>query len=172
MSITKGVEVVLATEDDISRIISFLSNPEIDQAFVRPLSNRNTSIEERVRGGLSNGFWLIASYNSTVVGCRGCKGIVDQENKIAEFSTTAVASCYRGSGLGTLLLRTAVSIAFEQYSPLVMRFDSWSTNDAMEKVALKAGFRKGRVYEDPAKRPSGVMSVEYILDCSNMYLHG
>ncbi len=169
--IKKEVKITLATETDIPRIVSFLKKPEIDQSFVYPLSRRNVSIKKRVRNKFLNGFWLIALHGRRVVGCRGCNGLVDQKNAIVEFSTIAVAPDFRGKGLGTLLLQRAVKIAFERYSPRMMKFDSWSTNDAMEKTALKAGFTKSRVFEDPIKRPPGVQSVEFILDCSNLHIH-
>jgi len=170
MHLLEEVKISCATEGDIPRIISFLSRPEIDQAFVRPLSNRGISIKERVENKFPNGFWLIASHDEEIVGCRGCKGVIDHERRIVEFSTTAIAPDFRGIGLGPALLRTAVKIAFERYLPLIMRYNSWSTNIAMRKASLKAGFTVSRIFEDPWKRPPGVKSVEYSLDCSNLYL--
>ena len=165
----KKVKVALARESDASRIVSFLSDPEIDQSFVYPLSRRDISIEERVRSKFPKGFWLVASFEGKVVGCRGCIGVVDRKHRIVEFSTTAIDPVFRGSGLGVLLLRKAVESAFERYAPLTMKFDSWSTNKAMEKAALRAGFTKTRVFDDPTKRPPGVKSAEYVLDCSKRY---
>lgn len=165
----KQVKVVLAKKGDTSRLISFLSSPEIDQSFVYPLSRREVSIKERVCGMFPHGFWLIASYAERIVGCRGCKGIVDQEDRIVEFSTIAIDPAFRGIGLGSRLLRKAIQVALERYVPLIIKFDSWTTNRAMERAALKAGFMKRRVFDDPAKRPFGVKSVEYVLDCSSLY---
>ena len=71
-------------------------------------------------------------------------------------------------GLGSLLLRRAAEIAFERYAPLTMRFDGWVANQALAKAAARAGFRRNRVFDDPAKRPPGVQSVEYVLDCTDM----
>ncbi len=160
------VGVVLATEKDIPRIILFLSEPEIDQAFLPPLSSRNISIAERVGSNFTNGFWLVALHRGGIVGCRGCKGLAMEEDRVIEFSTFVVRTTFRGIGLGSLLMCRALEIAFERYAPLVMRFDSWSTNEAIEKIALKVGFVKKRVFDDPLKRPPGVQSVEYVLDCS------
>ena len=162
----KEVELSLATKKDIPRIVSFLSKPEIDRAFVPHLSQRSLSIEERVESKLVKGFWLIAYHNKVIVGCRGCNGIVDQIKGVVEFSTIAVAQNLQRTGIGVLLLRTAVKIALERYAPSVMKFDSWSTNTTIERMALKVGFIKNRTFEDPAKRPPGIQSVEYILDCS------
>jgi len=157
------VEVVLATEKDIPRITLFLSEPEIDQSFLLPLSSRNISIAERVGSNFPNGFWLVALHRGKIVGCRGCKGLVMEEGMVVEFSTLAVRTTFRGIGLGSLLMRRASEIALGRYAPLVMRFDSWSTNEAVEKMALEAGFVKKRIFEDPLKRPPGVQSVEYVL---------
>ena len=90
------------------------------------------SIEERVRSKLSQGFWLIVLHRSEIVGCRGCNGLIDKENKVVEFSTVAINSAFRGSGLGMFLVRKAVEIAFERYSPQKMKFDSWSTNKVID----------------------------------------
>lgn len=163
MGLAQEVKLELATKDDLSRIIDFLSTPEIDHSFVSPLSKRGISIEGRVRKKFEDGFWLIALHNGEVVGCRGCSGLVSTEPRIVEFSTIAISSAFRGRGVGTLLLRRAVEIALERYAPERMRFDGWSTNTALEKAALKAGFQKSRVFDDPTKRPPGVQSVEYVL---------
>ena len=168
MPTLEDLEVVIATEGSLPNLVHFLRRPEIDRAFVRPLSQRNVSIKERVRSTYQRGFWLIAQHNGNVVGCRGCKGMVDQENAILEFSTTAVAPGFRHIGLATLLLQTAVAIALARYAPRLMRFDSWSTNAMIERVAQKIGFTKTRAYDDPQKRPPGVQSVEYTLDCSRL----
>ncbi len=161
------IEVVLATEKDVSKITVFLSEPEIDQSFVPILSSRNITIEERVASNFPGGFWLLALHRGEIVGCRGCKGLVRQEGRIVEFSTLAVRASFRGIGLGSLLMQRATEIAFGYYAPLVMQFDSWSTNKAIEKMALKAGFIKKRIFDDPPKRPPGIQSVEFVLDCSS-----
>jgi GNAT superfamily N-acetyltransferase len=166
---TKKVEFVLATTQDISEIVNFLSMPEIDNAFVFPLSHRLISIEQRVTSKFSDGFWLLARFEGRIVGVRGCKGIIDPEKRIVEFSTIATHPEFRGSGLGTILLKKSVEIAFARYHPLLMKFPSWSTNIGMTKATAKAGFTRGQEFDDPWKRPSGIKSVEYTIDCRDMY---
>lgn len=162
----EDINLVLATEKDLQSIVNFLSTPEIDQAFVRPLSQRNTSIPDRVRTKFKDGFWLIAYYQGTMAACRACNGIVDPKKQEVGLSTMAIGSSFRRQGLGSMLLRVGVILARERYNPRITTVDSWSTNRAMEKTALNCGFVKGRVFDDPAKRPPGLQSVEYVLDCS------
>ena len=166
MPILNEIAVTLAREEDAPRIVSFLSAPEVDKSFLYPLSRRNISISERVYSKFPSGFWLVALYQGEIVGCRGCNGLVDEKDKVVEFSTTAVSPLFQGIGLGNLLVRRGVEIALERYTPLTMRFDSWANNLPIERIALKNGFVKTRIFDDPLKRPPGMQSVEYLLDCS------
>jgi N-acetylglutamate synthase-like GNAT family acetyltransferase len=160
----EDIRLRLATEKELASIIDFLSTPEIDQSFVRPLSKRSLSIPERVHSKFSQGFWLIALYQGKIVACRACSGIVDRKTKRVELSTMAIAQPFRRQGLGSMLLHEGVMIARERYNPRIISIDSWSTNKAMEKTALGCGFVKRRTFDDPSKRPPGIQSVEYILD--------
>lgn len=166
MQSANDIRVALATKEDLLDLVDFLSQPEIDQAFVKPLSQRNISIKDRVAHTHEIGFWLLAKNDAQIVGCRGCKGIVVQEPRVVEFTTTAVDPAYRKLGIATLLVQTGIAFAYKRFAPQFMRFDSWATNAQVERMAIRAGFTKGRVYDDPAKRPVGKKSVEYIMDCS------
>lgn len=167
-----NAKVRLATENDLPGLITFLKTPVIDNSFVYPLSQRTTSIEERVHTKFTRGFWVIAVHEGEIVGCRGCNGFSDLENKVVEFSTLAINPGFRGSGLGLALVRTATEIALARYEPRIMKFDSWATNKAVERIALSLGFQKARIYDDPVKRPPGTQSVEYALDCTTRTQHG
>ncbi len=74
--------ISLAEEKDIPEIIAFLCRPEIDSAFVYPLSHREIRIEQRVTSKFPNGFWLLARLDGNVIGVRGCKGIIDPQKSI------------------------------------------------------------------------------------------
>jgi len=163
------VNIILATESMLIELIQFLQQPKIDHAFIRPLSERDVSIRDRVYRIYQSGFWLVALCNGKVIGCRGCKGIIDKQYGILEFSTTVVDSVFRGVGLATLLFQQGVKIAYTRYRPSVMKLDSWSTNKAVERIVLKLGFSKNRVYDDSEKRLPGMQSVEYILDCTKIH---
>lgn len=166
MASSSNTQVRLATEDDLPGLIAFLRTPVIDTSFVYPLSQRTTIFEERVYSKFARGFWVIAVHDGEIIGCRGCNGFSDPENRVVEFSTLAINPGFRGSGLGLALVRTALEISLERYNPRTMKFDSWASNKAVERIALSLGFQKKRIYDDPAKRPPGVQSVEYVLDCT------
>jgi N-acetylglutamate synthase-like GNAT family acetyltransferase len=166
-----SLDSIFATGGDLQDLVNFLQKPEIDQAFVRPLSQRDVSINARVHTTFQKGFWLLAKYENFIVGCRGCKGIVDCEKGILEFTTTAIDPAFQRQGIGTLLFQRGIAAALERYAPRLLRIDSWSGNARLEKLVTKMGFVKSRTYDDPTKRPAGVLSVEYILDCSGLYIH-
>ena len=50
----------VAEKSDLYSLVSFLSLPEIDLSFVKPLSKRDLSIEERVQMKYEHGLWLLA----------------------------------------------------------------------------------------------------------------
>lgn len=162
----KGIKVDLATIESLNGLIDFLSRPEIDLAFVRPLSQRSTNIATRVLSTFQKGFWLLARQDALIIGCRGCNGILSDQPGVLQFSTTAIAPAFQNQGLGRLLLQKGVEVAFQRYSPRIMVLDSWSGNAQFEHTVTKLGFVKSREYEDPVKRPVGVKTVEYILDCN------
>ena len=163
MQNTGEFEVRLAVEADLPQIVAFLSIPVVDQSFVPPLSSRRTGVADRVQNKFKHGFWLIALCGSDIVGCRGCNG--EDSRHVVEFSTLAVAPEFSGRGLGCLLMRRSVQVASTLYTPSMMKFDSWVTNEAVRKIALRIGFTPTRVYDDPEKRPPGIQSVEYVLMC-------
>jgi RimJ/RimL family protein N-acetyltransferase len=161
-----GIRV--ANTEDQSGLVGFLSRPEIDNMFVAPLSQRAVTIPERVKSKFGTGFWLVMESQGDIIGCRGCNGVIGEAMDTVEFSTTALDPAYAGRGLGRMLLQAGVDEAFSRYRPRRMILDSWTTNTAMKRAALAVGFTEGRVYADPEKRPPGVMSVEYVLDCASL----
>ena len=59
----------IAQSDDLPKIISFLSQPEIDRGFCKPLSDRKISISERVLLKHNQGVWVIAEIENQIVSC-------------------------------------------------------------------------------------------------------
>jgi ribosomal protein S18 acetylase RimI-like enzyme len=163
----KGINVDIATSQSLNGIVDFLSQPDIDLTFVRPLSQRSTSIATRVLSTFHKGFWLLARQDALIIGCRGCNGIIGDKPGVLQFSTTAVAPAFQNQGLGRFLIQQGVEVAFQRYSPRIMVLDSWSGNTQFEHTVTKLGFVKSREYEDLVKRPLGIKTVEYILDCRN-----
>lgn len=153
-------EIRLLQEGEADALVRFLSDPLIDQSFVPPLSERTITIDERVTSKMQTGFWMVALNAGVIVGCRGCNGVVDTEKRLVEFSTLAVDPSCRGYGLGAKLLEEAFHLALRRYNPAEMKFDSWVGNIAVERGAIRLGFKKSEPYANP-KRPQGVMSVAY-----------
>lgn len=52
------VNIQIATKDDLNDLIKYLSLDIIDNSFVKPLSQRNISIYDRVYKYFNNGFGL------------------------------------------------------------------------------------------------------------------
>lgn len=163
MSLIDYIQLVVAEDSRIVELCEFLSREDIDRSFVLPLSSRDISIRERVVKIQKQGFWLLAIHGNKIVGCRGCKGIVDEKEDILEFSTTVVDPSYRGIGLGMLIFRQGVKLARDRYKPKVVRMDSTPDNEAIKRMAADSGFVVSRIYDDPVKRGSGGKSIEYIL---------
>ncbi len=156
----------LATKDNLVQIVEFLTAPEIDGSFVRPLSERPESILARVRSRYEEGFWVI-SKDKTTDGLAGVRaGIYHPEDEVVMFSTLAVHPLYRGNGIALQICDFSMDYAGRHYKPKKFAFDSWHTNDLTNRLAKRYGFEKVSEYVDPAKRPDGVRTVVYekILD--------
>ena len=65
-----GVTYKIASERDLSRIESFLSQKKIDSLFTPPLSHptRGITIANRVLSKFSSGIWIIAELNQKIIG--------------------------------------------------------------------------------------------------------
>ena len=59
----------MARNYDLHRIIAFLSQPDIDKGFCKPLSERNISISERVFLKYNQGIWVLAEIENQIVSC-------------------------------------------------------------------------------------------------------
>lgn len=143
-------------------IIAFLSQSVIDQLFVSPLSQRDITIEERVHRGMKSGVWLTVMSGQHIMGCRLIKS--EPENRVVHFSTLTLHPDIQRIGVGTALLQRSIAVARERFGADIIRFDTWSSNQATRRLASKFGFKKIREIVDPVKRPEGVTSVEYELD--------
>ncbi len=154
----RNIKYKIAEWIELRKIISFLSLSEIDQSFVKPLSERDISIRERVRQKYDIGEWIIATDGYSVV---GCVAVIPKDNEL-EISTFAVDHKYRGRGIGTRLLDESIRLGYQNYGHLeYIIMDSWEGNEAVECLMGKKGFDFYKSFEDKDKRPEGVKTFIY-----------
>ncbi|HIH66276.1 MAG TPA: GNAT family N-acetyltransferase [Nanoarchaeota archaeon] len=150
---------IIANEGDLEKLTGFLSRPEIDLAFIKPLSSRAISIAERVYSKYKAGLWALAIDEGGNVA--GCCALIPREKEV-EISTYAVSPEHQGHGIGSALLDFLIlegKERYNQYKTIIM--DSWEGNKAVERIMQKTGFVLREAYEDPDKRPPGVKTVVY-----------
>jgi|SRR3989344_5501044 len=148
-----------AEKDDLYQLTSFLSLPEIDMFFVKPLSQRSLSIEERVRKKYEHGLWLLAMDEKIIA---GCLALIPHDEDYVEISTYAVSQRHQGKGIGGRLIDEAMILCKQQYSNFKkIILDSWEGNEAITRLMQKKGFVLVNSFYDPEKRPEGVKTVIY-----------
>ena len=104
--------------EDLDRLTAFLSRPEIDRAFVKPLSERDNSIEARVYQKKEKGNWILAEYEDEETDktyLADCLALIPSQEKELEISTFAVSPEYNGQGIGSGLLEMAIYFAKYQF---------------------------------------------------------
>ena len=149
----------LAEKDDLYQLIRFLSLPEIDLSFVKPLSQRTLSIEERVQKKYEHGLWLLAMDTSTIA---GCLALIQADEESIEISTYAVSPEYQGKGIGGRLIDEAIVLCRQRYSNYKkIILDSWEKNGAISRLMQKKEFILAKSFYDPSKRPEGIKTVVY-----------
>lgn len=154
----KTVTYKIAKREDLEKLVEFLTMPEIDNSFVKPLSQRGIDVRERVYKKYDNGQWVLACDGDNIVGC--CAVVRNKEKKEIEISTYVVAESYRGQGIGSRIFENALNLALKYPIEYRIMFDSWE-GSAIGYIAKKRGFvEKRRFYGDP-KRPEGMPTIEY-----------
>ncbi len=153
-----GKEIRIAKIDEYPQIKGFLSRPEIDNLFQRPLSHRSKTIDERVDTLGPNGHWIVLIDNDEVLGCWSFQ--FDLETKYVTFSTLAIDPSLHGQGYGEKIFVFTVNLA-QSYEPMGMRFDSWEGNNTVRFLAEKYGFKAIDSFEDEIKRGVGGKTVIY-----------
>ena len=145
----------IAQNDDLERIITFLSQSDIDNGFCKPLSERKVSIPERVYSKFKQGIWVFAEINQQIVSCVA----IIPEGRGVSFSTFAcknnVGCKLAGAGVWEKSLKLAKEISKASY----IEIDSWAGNQFINRFLTKRGFKKVRTFSDPDKRPVSVKSV-------------
>ena len=148
----------VAKRNELDTLTNFLADPSIDQTFVKPLSQREQSIEERVINKYEKGVWILAKDDSRIL---GCLALVLRPPEI-EISTYAVAESSRGQGIGSGLIDKAIEVTKERYQMYdTLILDSWEGNMILERIMQKKGFYLRESFPDPDKRPEGINTIIY-----------
>jgi hypothetical protein len=150
-------KVQIAQKRDLHRIKSFLASPEINNAFCKPLSERNISIGKRVWLKHRQGLWVIAEIDDRLVSCVA----ILPEGKGVSFSTFACINDIKSKLAGGGVWKQSLNIVRERFDVSFIEIDSWEGNHFINRFLRKRGFKKIRTYPDPGKRPDSVNSVLY-----------
>src|SRR3989338_7523429 len=149
----------VAEKSDLYSLVSFLSLPEIDLSFVKPLSKRDLSIEERVQMKYEHGLWLLAIDSRTIA---GCLALIPSGENYVEISTYAVSQKHQGKGIGGRLIEDAITLCKQRYSGFSkIILDSWEGNNAVANLMQKKGFKLVNSFYDSVKRPEGIKTLIY-----------
>jgi len=156
------VRIDIAKKDELLDIINYLIIPEIDLSFVRPLSQRNISIKERVYTDFNKWYWLVLKDNDNLI--RWTLACI-MENNIAYLSTFSVSNVIVGHGFGKKLIFDVEMILKSLFPEINAIFlDSWSTNKWVASIMKEFWFTKIKEYEDKEKRVDWVKTVLYKKD--------
>ena len=147
----------MARNYDLYRIITFLSQPDIDKGFCKPLSERNISISERVFLKYNQGIWVLAQIENQIVSCVA----IVPNGKGVSFSTFACINNIKCKLAGAGVWEKSLKLARNNFNVSFIEIDSWEGNEFINRFLRKRGFKKIRTYPDPKKRPGCVKSVLY-----------
>lgn len=152
-----SISIHEARSEDLPAIVAFLSRPEIDRSFCKPLSQRDISIAQRVRLKDRQGVWMVAEVDGRIV---SCLAIVLRAESVV-FSTFACINDLKSKRAGGDLWEACLKLAKEKFRAGHIEIDSWAGNAFLQRFLLKRGFKKIKTFADPEKRPAAVKSVLY-----------
>ena len=151
----------LADKEDLENIVKFLTRSDIDNSFIKPLSQRGINVGERVYRKFVFGKWILAEDDKKIIGC--CALVEKEYNKELEISTYVVDEKYRGQGIGSKIFDCALDTAKTYYpSDYTITFDSWK-NSGICHIGMKRGFKFVKEIKGDSKRPKGILTVVYEL---------
>ena len=153
-----NIEIRVANNLDLLEIIKFLSEPEVDNQFVKPLSQRAISIFDRVDNTFNKGIWFLAIKDGVIVACRGVKF---PNPKQAKFSTFVVHPKYQKKGIGYQLFIFSIEYIKEKYGNVDIISDSWEGNCKYERILKHVNHIKVDSYFDELKRPQNIKTIVY-----------
>jgi GNAT superfamily N-acetyltransferase len=150
----------LSEKKDLEDLVRFLTRSDIDNSFIKPLSQRGVNVGERVYRKYVYGKWVLAIDNNNIIGC--CAVVEKEYERELEISTYVVDEKYRGRGIGSKIFDFALNVAKTYPSDYIVTFDSWK-DSPISHIEEKRGFElKKEVMGDP-KRPEGIVTVVYQL---------
>jgi len=141
----------------MERLEAFYRLPEVDTAFVLPLSRRNIAMHEILHPDGDHLRWVVATCNKRIVGAR--RVLVTDD--VARLSYFAVLPELRGWRIGSRIYKTSVEVA-QSFEPRRIWLKTWSTSERAISMALRYGFRQTREYPEDI-RPDGVTTLEFEL---------
>ncbi|MBN2087033.1 GNAT family N-acetyltransferase [Candidatus Peregrinibacteria bacterium] len=153
------ISISIAEEKDLENLIIYLSQKEVDNAFVKPLSERPISIRDRVFRDFKEGFWLIGKdEEENVIASLA----IIYHDYTAECSTFSISPLLRGRHIGTKILIEAEMILQSMFPEIHMIvIDSWEGNTPVKKLVEKLDYKEINRYVDTRKRPQGVKTITY-----------
>lgn len=154
-----NMEVNIANKNDTEKLVGFLTEPQIDQSFQKPLSMRSISIRDRVQQVFSNGHWVYAQEENSVLVCLGV--VPDDDKESVSLSTLGVRRHGRSLLAARLVYETSIWSAKKAYHAKKVCLDSWAGNNRLGSELKRCGFEVTETYDDPVKRPDGLKSVVY-----------
>jgi len=154
--------VKVADLQDLPELVAYLSCPDIDHSFKKPLSEREIAIAERVKHYYEHGFWVFARIAGTIYAC--IAAVPSTEEQKVFLSTMAVRNCKRGKKLGNDVYEKAIKLATERYQAKYVIVDSWEGNKEVTLLLTNRGYVPIASYYDKSKRPPGIKTVEYQLE--------
>ncbi len=157
LGVRSAFKIHVAQDRDLHRIISFLSEAEIDQGFCKPLSDRTISISERVFSKHKKGIWIFAEIENQIVSCLA----IVPEGRGVVFSTFACVNTIRPKLAAGGVWEQSLKLTKKIFNASFVEIDSWEGNDFINRFLRKRGFKKIETYPDPEKRPASVNSVLY-----------
>ena len=158
-----SINYSVSGKEEMNLLLAFLSDPMIDDQFIKKLSQREISIKDRIDYIFDNGFWILAkSLESAVIGCIGIKRL--KNGKAEQASTLAVHPDYKDQGLGFGLGLTSIAKSVEIYQVDTYYADSWKGNKKMATLLLSNGFEIHTEFNDSSKRPPDMKTIVYRKD--------
>jgi RimJ/RimL family protein N-acetyltransferase len=146
------VGLALFVEADIDRLISWIPSPRVlsewaASGFSHPFTR--TQMEARMQEMAARGgrMFKVLDRDQSVVGHVEL-GSIDHVHRSLRIGRVVVAPHHRGRGIGTALMRAALTVAFEQLQMHRVELSVFDFNRAAIACYERVGFRREGVRRD------------------------